>query len=1104
MTLIPNPVYWQNLPSTAIKPEELDRVIRPIMDTLDQYLRNIRSESKTLKAEKRDVSIANLEINITTDLDKIELHNLDSEIRNNLFEKEFHIFNGKSYKIEKQIGNRNELLIEPILNQVVSEKVIIDSSEVEIKITPLKGIFIEFEFQSDEDKYFLRNALRHYGKLIVRDEIAQTNGNSKKKYSNTYLRVIQFDLDENTAFIQPAQLPQSFKIRIEPNTSVIQKKIRAIQSFFERPKKYYFPILKLFEKLKSQAIEEYILPIKIEIPKEKFKYLNDDSFPGVEEQREFVNIALNTPDFAILEGPPGSGKTTTILEILHQATKLNQRLIMVASTNVAVNNVLERIDEERDKGEELHIFPIRLGDKTDVRGEARNYLLDNVSKKENDRIIKALKTKGKILSTLQRELLVTLENNQKSFDSFILDMANVVCGTTIGILRYPAFDSWEFQISEPFDILIIDEASKTTLQEFLVPALLAKKWIIIGDKMQLSPFIEEGEIKTLTKRCFIENNFEMNHQWICSEYFSARNLNLVITDIRSLKREIQEQIECSQQEGIIFIDPFNKIEEENLEDQIIKIRYEFNKNDCLNQFNQILGCNGGFIDFRCFFEESTLEFLDTLPLDLNLIISPRIEHVLNQNDLNLIQFICMKQQRKLKYFTQRSKSFYREEGKVKPWIEHLTWRLKRLYELRHQVNSEETKGLYERIDEEIELLLPKWSLAEILDIKNLDNRSAYSIKDALRIKAHNFNSENKWDQKRIIKQQFNFLVNNIIDISGFFNNFNSLLNSLSNELDRIYLFEELIWFIISKRASKEWLIESYKRYSEFFKDLLTFQIGNNVYDILRIEFPSIIELLQEGLMVEPKYRNTAIYRCTVYKGYQAKRKYWEMREKRLTYQHRMHPDISKVIRENFYAGKQVLDPDGSNGTYDIAEERIFPFRSGPHNVWYDVKGEEIGGRSFRNLKEVEKIYEWYCEFENWAGKNPKPIKNEREDGYWKIAIITFYLGQEYEISDRFRLHFKDKIHKFNFKDDKNHIKLKICTVDSFQGQEADIVLLSFVRSKKVGFLDSRNRLNVALSRAKYYQVLFGNRNFLKSKRVERRSPVLYYLANRIPHISFLG
>ena len=456
-----------------------------------------------------------------------------------------------------------------------------------------------------------------------------------------------------------------------------------------------------------------------------------------------------------------------------------------------------------------------------------------------------------------------------------------------------------------------------------------------------------------------------------------------------------------------------------------------------------------------------------------------------------------------KYYILQNKSFYREEEKVRPWVEHLSWRLKRIYELRHQANTEENKGLYAKRDEEIESLLPKWNLVEIIDLNNLDAKNFSSVINAIRIKAHNSKSENNWNQKRNIKQQFSILFSNLNDASSFFNRYQTLLDSLNNELDKIYLFEELLWFIIKKK-SIEWLLEFNKWYPDFLKDLLTYEIGNNVYDTLRIEFPSIIELLQEGLMVEPKYRNTSIYRCTVYKGYQAKREYWETREKKLTYQHRMHPEISSFIRENFYAGKQVLDPNGLNNTYNIADERFFPFRSGPHNVWYDVKGEEIGGRSYRNIKEVEKIYEWYCEFEKWAMKNPKPIKKENEDNFWEIAIITFYLGQEHEISNKFRNHFRDKIHKFNFKDEENHIKLKICTVDSFQGQEADIVLLSFVRSKKIGFLDSLNRLNVALSRAKYYQVLFGNRRFFKSKRVERRAPILYNLANNITHISSLG
>ena len=40
-----------------------------------------------------------------------------------------------------------------------------------------------------------------------------------------------------------------------------------------------------------------------------WKVLTDDKYDGTLEQREFVQRALSTPDFAILQGPPGSGKT---------------------------------------------------------------------------------------------------------------------------------------------------------------------------------------------------------------------------------------------------------------------------------------------------------------------------------------------------------------------------------------------------------------------------------------------------------------------------------------------------------------------------------------------------------------------------------------------------------------------------------------------------------------------------------------------------------------------------------------------------------------------------------------------------------------------------
>jgi len=56
------------------------------------------------------------------------------------------------------------------------------------------------------------------------------------------------------------------------------------------------------------------------------------------------------------------------------------------------------------------------------------------------------------------------------------------------------------------------------------------------------------------------------------------------------------------------------------------------------------------------------------------------------------------------------------------------------------------------------------------------------------------------------------------------------------------------------------------------------------------------------------------------------------------------------------------------------------------------------------------------------------------------------------------------------------------TVDSFQGREKDIVLLSSVRANddgKIGFLQNRQRLNVSITRSKYALYIFCHINSLK-------------------------
>lgn len=90
----------------------------------------------------------------------------------------------------------------------------------------------------------------------------------------------------------------------------------------------------------------------------------------------------------------------------------------------------------------------------------------------------------------------------------------------------------------------------------------------------------------------------------------------------------------------------------------------------------------------------------------------------------------------------------------------------------------------------------------------------------------------------------------------------------------------------------------------------------------------------------------------------------------------------------------------------------------------------------------------------------------------KITILTVYNGQRKLLNKEIAMHPNLRAYGAQF---------RIVTVDSYQGEENDIVLLSLVRSNKrgkIGFLDVDNRVCVALSRAKRGFYLFGNAEML--------------------------
>ena len=285
--------------------------------------------------------------------------------------------------------------------------------------------------------------------------------------------------------------PDDSTLFIPSSTSGLKRQRQAIFRLKDSPLPHHRALLTLCE-----------APDKVRWPRCRPKavahwyLLDDEHWAGTVQQREFVEKALGTEDFAFLEGPPGSGKTHAICELVLQFIDQGLNVLLCSTTHVAVDNVLERLDGEFEQVEAVRIGLVDRVDQTirDVQIDERiSALMDTWRNTET-------------FAELDSDAL------EQVAEATILSSVNLTCGTSTGILAHPYIrrsghrrendtgPRWPY-----FDVLVIDEASKTTFQEFLVPAQLARKWIVVGDVRQLPPFSEPKDLEASIAEVSDEN-----------------------------------------------------------------------------------------------------------------------------------------------------------------------------------------------------------------------------------------------------------------------------------------------------------------------------------------------------------------------------------------------------------------------------------------------------------------------------------------------------------------------------------------------------------------------------------------------------------------------
>jgi hypothetical protein len=303
----------------------------------------------------------------------------------------------------------------------------------------------------------------------------------------------------------------------------------------------------IFDSSKAEEVFKDISPNSEEwnrVKKNEMLKLNDS-------QRKAILSALHSRDLCLLQGPPGTGKTTVIAELIWQLISQNQeqKVLLTSETNLAVDNAIEKLLNK----EHTLVKPLRFGKDTKFEEEGKKYSFNRIMKWIDDKFVSpdyeedSLEEKddeeeispenpynnavqiwmNRIAEKSHREInpkysgalkdwaieLTQPDTEIKTlFKSKYFKYANVVGSTCSSSGSRSFTDSYQFifntkpeflrepskpwnRIPVEFEAVIMDEASKATPPEMLLPLCFAKKSIVIGDHKQLPPMLNEKEFK---------------------------------------------------------------------------------------------------------------------------------------------------------------------------------------------------------------------------------------------------------------------------------------------------------------------------------------------------------------------------------------------------------------------------------------------------------------------------------------------------------------------------------------------------------------------------------------------------------------------------------
>lgn len=173
-----------------------------------------------------------------------------------------------------------------------------------------------------------------------------------------------------------------------------------------------------------------------------------------QDQQSAVELALSADHLFCIHGPPGTGKTRTLVEIIRRATRAKRDVLVCADSNRAVDNIVTGSSTEDELDERsLHAHAQHEGDEFIL---SRN----NAARSSEDLV----------------------RNAYGSVDGH----ADVVASTNGSAAK----------LDRTFDLVVIDEATQATITSTCIPMARGKRAVLAGDHRQLPPYSATEEPPT--------------------------------------------------------------------------------------------------------------------------------------------------------------------------------------------------------------------------------------------------------------------------------------------------------------------------------------------------------------------------------------------------------------------------------------------------------------------------------------------------------------------------------------------------------------------------------------------------------------------------------